>query len=118
MLRAVLEEAGRRLPGCAAAVLVGSDGMVIEKWTAPGAPPADDLAAELTPVLRSIQTLGRNTGGGPFREMIVGLEAWTCLMHPVNSETYVVLVARHDSVPGRIRYEAARAASRIEPELR
>ena len=117
MIKAVLEEAGKRLPGCESAALVGNDGMVVEKWASGDAPPADELAAELTPVLRAVQALSRNTGGGAFREMLVKLEAWSCLVQPVNDETFVVFVARHESVPGRIRYEAARAASRLEAEL-
>lgn len=117
MLRAVLEEAGKRLPGCAAAVLVGNDGMVIEKWGTAEAPPAEEVAAELTPVLRSVESLGRNTGGGRFRQVTVNLETWSCLMLPVGGEALLVLIAGRDAVPGRIRYEAARAASRIEAEL-
>ncbi len=117
MLRAVLEEAGRRLPGCSAAVLVGHDGMVIEKWAAADAPSAEEVAAELTPVLRSVKALGRNMAGGEFRQLTVSLAGWSCLMLPVSEETLLVMIARHDAVPGRIRYEAARAASRIEAEL-
>jgi predicted regulator of Ras-like GTPase activity (Roadblock/LC7/MglB family) len=118
MLRAVLEEAARRLPGCEAAVLVGRDGMVVEKWASRGAPRADELAAEMTPVLKAVQVLGRNTGGGGFSELSLTLDSWSCLMMPVNDETYIVLIARPGSLPGRIRYEASRAASRLEAELR
>lgn len=118
MLRAVLEEAGRRLPGCEAALLVGNDGMVVDQWSAGEAPAADELAAELTPVLRAVETLGRNTGGGGSREVIIRLDSWSCIIQPVNDETLVVLIARHESVPGRIRYEASRVAARLEAELR
>lgn len=117
MLRAVLEEAGRRLPGCEAALLVGTDGMVVDQWSAGEAPPADELAAELTPVMRAVETLGRNTGGGALGELIVRLDSWSCMIQPVNPETFVVLIARHESVPGRIRYEASRVAARLEVEL-
>jgi len=117
MLRAVLEEAGRRLPGCEAAVLVGTDGMVVEKWSSGEAPPAEELAAELTPLIRAAETLGRNTGGGGFTEMTVRMQQWTCTILPVNVETFVVLIARHESVPGRVRYEASRTAERLEAAL-
>jgi predicted regulator of Ras-like GTPase activity (Roadblock/LC7/MglB family) len=118
MLRAVLEETGNRLPGCEAAVLVGHDGMVVDKWAAETGPPVEELAAELTPLLRAVEMLSRNTDGGGFREILVRLNSWSCLMQPVNDETFVVLVARHEAFPGRIRFEAARAVSQIEAELR
>lgn len=118
MLRAVLEEAAGRLPGCEAAILVGNDGMVVDKWATQGPLKADELAAELTPVLRAVETLGRNTGGGRYSELAFRLDSWACSMAPVNDETFVVLIARHDSAPGRLRYEASRAAARLEDELR
>jgi predicted regulator of Ras-like GTPase activity (Roadblock/LC7/MglB family) len=117
MLRAVLEEAGRRLPGCEAAVLVGTDGMVVEKWASGDAPPLEELAAELTPLIRAAETLGRNTGGGGFTDVTVRLARWSCTVIPVNEETFVVLIADHDSVPGRIRYEASRTAGKLEAAL-
>ena len=117
MLKAVLEEAAGRLPGCEAAVLVGNDGMVVEKLASGGGLQTEELAAELTPLMRAMETLGRNTGGGRYSELALTLDSWSCVMVPVNDETFVVLIARRESVPGRLRYEASRVASRLEEEL-
>jgi predicted regulator of Ras-like GTPase activity (Roadblock/LC7/MglB family) len=118
MFRTTLEEAARRLPGCEAAALVGRDGMVVEQWASAVGPSPEILAAELTPVLRSVEALGRNAGGGDLREFLVRLARWTCIVQPISGELLLLLVASHDAVPGRVRFEATRAAARLESDLR
>ncbi len=117
MFRTTLEEAARRLPGCESAALVGRDGMVVEHWVAHGKTSPEILAAELTPVVRAVEALSRNTEGGDVREVLVRLASWSCLVRPVNADLFLMLVAGHEAVPGHMRFEAARAAARIEPEL-
>lgn len=118
MFRGRLEEAARRLPECRAVLLVGRDGMVVESWTAPGAPSADDLAAELTPVLRAVEGLARNSGGGEVAEITIRLESWTCFVQPVTPEIFLLLVAGRQAFPGRLRFEGGRASARLEADLR
>lgn len=118
MFRTALEEAARRLPGCEAAALVGRDGMVIEQWNGPDGQGAEVLAAELTPVLRSVEALALHAGGGRVQEVVLRLSCWTGIVQPINADTFLVLVAGAGSIPGRLIFEASRAASRIEPGLR
>ena len=118
MFRTTLEEAARRLPGCEAAALVGRDGMVVEHWASQSGPSAEVIAAELTPVVRSVEALSRNAGGGEMRELLVRLESWSCFVQPVNDDMFLVLLAGKDTVPGRIRFEGARTAARLEAALR
>src|SRR5262245_24389527 len=118
MFRTTLEEAARRLPGCEAAALVGRDGMVVEHWAVPGGPSPEIIAAELTPVVRSIEALGRNAGGGGVKDLVLRLDAWACVLQPVSPELFLILVAGRDAVPGRVRFEASRTAARLEPDLR
>ena len=118
MFRTTLEEAARRLPGCEAAALVGRDGMVVEHWESPHGPSAEVIAAELTPVLRSVEALGRNADGGELREILVRLSAWSCLLQPISADHFLILVAAHDAMPGRLRFEASRATSRLQSDLR
>jgi predicted regulator of Ras-like GTPase activity (Roadblock/LC7/MglB family) len=118
MFRTTLEEAARRLPGCEAAALVGRDGMVVEHWTSEGGPSPEIIAAEMTPVVRSVEALGRNTGGGELKEVLVRLEGWTCILQPISGDLFLILVAQRDAVPGRVRFEATRAAARLESDLR
>jgi len=118
MFRTTLEEAARRLPGCEAAALVGRDGMVVEHWSTPSGPSPEVIAAELTPVLRSVEALGRNAGGGSMEELMVRLAGWSCILRPVSADHFLILVARQDAMPGRIRFEASRAATRLESALR
>ena len=117
MFRTTLEEAARRLPGCGAAALVGRDGMVVEHWAASGGPSAEILAAELTPVVRSIEAMGRNAGGGDVKEVFLRLASWSCYIQPVSPDLFLVVLTGRDVVPGRIRFEASRTAARLEPDL-
>ncbi len=117
MLRTALEEAARRLPGCEAAALVGQDGIVVEQWTGGEGPSLEVLAAEMTPLLRAADALARNSDGGSVREVLLRLDSWSCLVQPINAEIFLVLVAARTAVPGRLRFEAIRAAARLESEL-
>jgi predicted regulator of Ras-like GTPase activity (Roadblock/LC7/MglB family) len=92
--------------------------MLVEHWATGGGPSAEVLAAELTPVVRSIESLSRHAGGGGLRDLLVRLSSWSILVQPVNADIFLVLVARHEAIPGRLRFEAARAAQRLETALR
>jgi predicted regulator of Ras-like GTPase activity (Roadblock/LC7/MglB family) len=118
MFRKTLEEAARRLPGCEAAALVGRDGMVVEHWVASEAHSPETLAAELTPVVRAVESLARNSGGGKVRDLLIRLAGWSCLLTPVSGDLFLVLVVGREAVPGRARFEASRAAARLELDLR
>ena len=75
------------------------------------------LAAEMTPLLRAADALARNSDGGSVKEILLRLESWSCLVQPVSAEVFLVLVAARTAVPGRLRFEATRAAARLESEL-
>jgi predicted regulator of Ras-like GTPase activity (Roadblock/LC7/MglB family) len=117
MLKTALEEAARRLPGCEAAALVGRDGILVEQWTEGGGPSLEVLAAEMTPLLRAADVLAGNSDGGSVNEILLRLDSWSCLVRPINEEIFLVLVAARTAVPGRLRFEATRAAARLESEL-
>jgi len=117
MFRTTLEEAARRLPGCEAAAIVGRDGMVVEHWAAPGGPSPEVLAAELTPVVRSVEAMGRNAAGGDLREILLRLSSWSCFVQPVSPDLFLILLTGRDVLPGRIRFEASHAAARLDPDL-
>lgn len=117
MLREALEETARRLPGCEAAALVGRDGIVVEQWTGGDGVPLEVLAAEMTPLLRAADALGRSSEGGSVKEILLRLDSWLCLVRPISVEIFLVLVAGHAAVPGRLRFEAIRATARLESEL-
>lgn len=118
MLKTALEEATRRVPGCQAAALVGTDGMVVEHWSSGAGPSVEVLAGEMTPLLRAASSLAKHTGAGDVQEMLVRLSSWSCLIRPVNGEIFLVIVAGREVLPGRLRFEAQRASSRFEAELR
>jgi predicted regulator of Ras-like GTPase activity (Roadblock/LC7/MglB family) len=118
MLRTILTEWAREIPGCQSAGLVGIDGMVVEQWTGEGGPPLEVLGGELTPLMRAVSSLSRNTDGGDLREIMVRLQSWSCLIQPVTEEIYLIIVAGREAVPGRMRFEALRATAKFEAALR
>jgi len=118
MLKTALEEATRRVPGCQAAALVGTDGIVVEHWSSGSGPSVEVLAGEMTPLLRAASSLAKHTEAGEVGEILVRLSSFACLIRPVNHEIFLVIVAGHEALPGRLRFEALRASSRFEAELR
>ncbi|HEX8069699.1 MAG TPA: roadblock/LC7 domain-containing protein [Pyrinomonadaceae bacterium] len=107
MFRDSLERLIERTEGATGALIMGTDGIAVEKVLLQEAREKnlDVAAAEFTSLLRAAQRVGADTGIGQVRELIVGFDDMRVLIRAFNRDYFAVLALREDGNMGRGRFE-------------
>jgi predicted regulator of Ras-like GTPase activity (Roadblock/LC7/MglB family) len=107
MLATILE----RTEGSLGALIMGTDGIAVEKILGQAGEDAnlDVAAAEFTTLVRNAQRAGSDTGLGALRELVVCLDEANVLMRLLSREYFVVLALKPEGNLGRGRYELRKA---------
>ncbi len=121
MFREVLHDAMRRTEGCLGALIMGTDGIVVEKvWQAAGAPAEmnpDAVAAEFASLIKSAHRAGGEMGLGRLSEMTFTGEGGIFILRFVSEDYFIAAVLSPEGNFGRARYELRRAELLLEKEL-
>lgn len=119
MFRKPLEEIMERTDGCIGALIMGTDGIAVEKVLAPEGHDAnlDVAAAEFTSLVRSAQRTCGDSGLGALRELVVSCEEATIVMRLLNRDYFMVLALRPDGNLGRSRFELRKAELELAKEF-
>ncbi|HEX8473284.1 MAG TPA: roadblock/LC7 domain-containing protein [Pyrinomonadaceae bacterium] len=119
MFRQALENIIERTEGSLAALIMGTDGIAVEKVLLPEGSEAnlDVAAAEVTSLVRNAQRAGKDTGLGGLREMVVGFEDMTIIARLFTRDYFVVLAMRVDGNMGRGRFELRKAELSLAREF-
>ncbi len=119
MFKQALTEIVERTEGATGALIMGMDGIAVERVLLPEASDAnmDVAAAEVTSLLRSAMRAGVNTGLGAPEELVVNFREARVLSRLLSSEYFVVLALRPDGNLGRGRYELRKAELRLAREF-
>lgn len=107
MFREALESINARTEGALGSLIMGTDGIAVEKQLLQEGAEAnlDVAAAEVTSLVRSAQRAGRDTGLGSAREIVLSYEAMTIIARLISADYFVVLALRPDGNLGRGRFE-------------
>ena len=107
MLVSILE----RTEGSLGALIMGTDGIAVEKVLGEAGEEAnlDVAAAEFTTLVRGAQRAGNDTGLGNLRELVVLLDQASILMRLLSREYFDVLALKPDGNLGRGRFELRKA---------
>lgn len=107
MFRDTLERLIERTEGATGALIMGTDGIAVEKVLLQEAREKnlDVAAAEFTSLLRAAQRVGADTGIGQVRELIVGFDDMRVLIRSFNRDYFAVLALKEDGNLGRGRFE-------------
>ena len=107
MFKEMLESIIERTEGSLGALIMGTDGIAVEKVLGQAGVDAnlDVAAAEFTSLVRSAQRAGMDTGLGGLRELVVSLDGALMLMRLLSKDYFVVLSAelRRQSRPRPLR---------------
>ena len=119
MFKQALTEIVERTEGATAALIMGMDGIAVERVLLPEGSDAnmDVAAAEITSLVRGAVRAGTNTGLGAPRELYVDFEGARILARLFSPEYFVVLALRPDCNLGRGRYELRKAELRLAREF-
>jgi predicted regulator of Ras-like GTPase activity (Roadblock/LC7/MglB family) len=114
-LKAILE----RTDGSIGALIMGIDGIAVEKVLSEEGRDAnlDVAAAEFTSLVRNAQRAGADTGLGSLRELVVAMEDAVIIMRLFSREYFVVLAMRPDGNLGRGRFEMRKAELELAREF-
>ncbi len=119
MFKEVLETIIERTEGSLGALIMGVDGIAVERCLKDAGQEAnlDVAAAEFTSLVRNAQKAGKDTGLGGLRELVVSLDSAIVLMRLLGREYFVVLAISPAGNLGRARFELRKAELQIAKEF-
>lgn len=119
MFREMLENVIERTEGSLGALIMGTDGIAVEKVFGEAGKDAnlDVAAAEFTSLVRNAQRAGTDIGLGGLREMVVALESATIIMRILSKDYFVVLALSPQGNLGRGRFELRKAELKLSKEF-
>jgi predicted regulator of Ras-like GTPase activity (Roadblock/LC7/MglB family) len=119
MFREPLEAMIERTDGCIGALIMGTDGIAVEKVLLPEGRDAnlDVAAAEFTTLVRNAQRTSNDTGLGGLRELVIVSEGSVIIMRLVSREYFIVLALKPDGNLGRGRFELRKAELELAREF-
>src|SRR5258705_8718404 len=119
MFREVFETIIGSTEGSLGHLIMGRDGMAVEKVLGEAGAEAnlDVAAAEFTSLVRSAQRAGTDTGLGGLREMVVSLQSAILVMRLLSRDYFVVLAMGPQGNLGRARFELRKAELQLAKEF-
>jgi predicted regulator of Ras-like GTPase activity (Roadblock/LC7/MglB family) len=111
MFKEALNAIMERTEGSLGALIMGTDGIAVEKVLAEAGQEAnlDVAAAEFTSLVRYAQRAGNDTGLGVLQEVVVALDQASVIMRLLSKEYFLVLAIKPGGNLGRGRFELRKA---------
>ncbi|HSB08682.1 MAG TPA: hypothetical protein VLM38_04180 [Blastocatellia bacterium] len=108
-----------RIQGCAAVVILGIDGIAIERHVQDLDPvfDIDVVATEFTSLVSRGMRTASDTELGELNEMVLAAEKMTLLLRPITSEYFLFLALNPGANLGRARFELRKAQLAMEVEF-
>ena len=119
MFKETLETIVERTEGSLGALIMGIDGISVERLLKETGQEAnlDVAAAEFTSLVRSAQKAGKDTGLGNLRELVISLDGAVVIMRLLGRDYFVVLAIRPEGNLGRARFELRKAELQLNKEF-
>ena len=119
MFKEMLDSILERTEGSLGALIMGTDGIAVEKVLGEAGVDAnlDVAAAEFTSLVRGAQRAGNDTGLGGLRELVVSLENAVMVMRLLSRDYFVVLAMNSQGNIGRGRFELRKAELKLAKEF-
>jgi predicted regulator of Ras-like GTPase activity (Roadblock/LC7/MglB family) len=108
-----------RLDGCAAAVILGLDGITIERRVIDMDPALDIelIATEFATLVRRGQRTAGDTALGDLNEILLATDRIHFLIRPITTEYFLLLALNPGANVGRARFELRKAQLAMEAEF-
>jgi predicted regulator of Ras-like GTPase activity (Roadblock/LC7/MglB family) len=119
MFKEVLQEALDRTEGCLGVLIMGIDGIPVEKvWEPEAAEKNLDVAvAEYTSLVRNARRTNRDMGLGKLLEFVLTSDSGTFILRFVGEEYFIAMVLSSEGNFGRGRFELRKAELLLEKEF-
>ncbi len=119
MFKESLSRVIEKTEGATGALIMGMDGIAVEKVFLPEGDDAnmDVAAAEITTLVRGAMRAGGDTGFGALRELMLAFDGVRLVARLLTPEYFVVLALRPDGNLGRGRFELRKAELALAGEF-
>jgi predicted regulator of Ras-like GTPase activity (Roadblock/LC7/MglB family) len=119
MFKQLLETILERTEGSLGALIMGTDGIAVDKVLGEAGKDAnlDIAAAEFTSVVRAAQRASSDLGLGKVRELVVSLDNSIILMRMLSKDYFVVLALSDEGNIGRGRFELRKVELQLAKEF-
>ena len=113
----VLKDVAGRVPESELLMVIGTDGIPIEKLTLRADPNMEAVAAEHTTLLRASLAAAADTGLGALQELAITTERLTTLLVAITPDYFIFASLAPGAVMGRARFALRLAALALEREF-
>ena len=113
----VLKRAASRIPETELLMIIGTDGIPIEKLTIRADPNMEAIAAEHTTLLRASLAAASDTGLGALSELAITTERMTTLLTAITPEYFLFASLAPGALMGRARFALRLAGLALEREF-
>jgi predicted regulator of Ras-like GTPase activity (Roadblock/LC7/MglB family) len=115
--REALEDVAARVPETQVLILMGTDGIPVEKLVVQPDPNLEAVAAEYTTLLRASVSAAADTGLGDLLELSVVTERMTALLVGITPEYFLFAGLDPGALVGRARFALRLAGMSLEKEF-
>jgi predicted regulator of Ras-like GTPase activity (Roadblock/LC7/MglB family) len=113
----VLKELSSKVEGSIGYVVMGMDGIPIDRYVAESGYNFDMVATESTSLLRTTRQAADELAAGTLREISFGTSQLTVVVVAITEEYVLLGALRNGTSFGKARYHMKRAALRLEKEF-
>ena len=113
----VLERVAERVPETELLMVIGTDGIPIEKLTVRADPNMEAVAAEHTTLLRASLAAAADTGLGALQELAITTDRLTTLLVAITPDYFLFASLAPRALMGRARFALRLAALALEREF-
>lgn len=106
-----------RVPETRVVMVMGTDGIPIERLVIHAEANLEAVAAEYTTLLRAGLTAATDTGLGQLREIAIVTDKMTTLIHAITREYFLFAALSPEAVVGRARFALRLAGLALEKEF-
>jgi len=112
-----LKAVAARVPETQLVMVMGTDGIPIEKLVLRADPNMDAIAAEYTTLLRASVSAASDTGLGDLRELSIVTEKMVAMLVSITSDYFIFAALAPGAITGRARYAMRLAGLGLEKEF-
>ncbi len=112
-----LAAVARRVPETGVLMIIGTDGIPVEKLVVRPDPNMEAVAAEHTTLLRASLSAAADTGLGPLQELAITTERMTTLLVAITPEYFLFASLAPGAVAGRARFALRLAGLSVRGEF-
>jgi predicted regulator of Ras-like GTPase activity (Roadblock/LC7/MglB family) len=115
--REALQAVAERVPETEVLMVIGTDGIPIDKLALHPVPEIEAVAAEHTTLLRASLSAASDTGLGDLEELTVVTERLTTLLVAITPEYFLFAALSPGAIVGRARFALRLAGWRLRAEF-